>query len=101
MTLIKKLQVLADMDGESMGFCVIEQNLANLKILGYNLVRDGVRYDGHTTKDGSENVLKRLELVLSTRLMDKQFRGIIDFQKAAIGQTSIEKMEKIQKALVS
>lgn len=55
------------------------------------LQRDGVAYN-------SKYGVKTVELFLFTRLMDEQFRGMIDFENALIFETPTD---EIQKALVS
>lgn len=52
----------------------------------------------HYTKEFTENLLAGLESMLSTRLSDETFRGIINFERATITGTPISAVEK---ALVS
>lgn len=62
------------------------------------MTRNGVKYGRFTSRRFFENELKDTQDVLSTRLKDESFRGIIDFEKAVILETPTE---EIQNALVS
>lgn len=64
---------------------------------GYELSRNGRSYSRRILRSEIEGDLEYVGLVLSTRLMDEQFRGLIDFERAAV----IEKpADGIQRAFV-
>lgn len=82
--------------------CMIIGNSDNLKDWSYvySIIKDGevITHDGHIYRNIIGHQLMDSELVLSTRLTDETFRGIVNFQKATILETPIE---EIQTALVS
>lgn len=82
-----------------MGVCVIKDNSLHSKDLDYTVEHDGVEiHGGSIARPVMEYDLKRIELILPTRLMDEHARRIINFVKAAITETP---NEEIRKALVS
>lgn len=97
---MKLLRNIANFDNRPIGACMMKLNLRYLASLNYHFERDQKTYNRRITREEMENELKRNDLILSTRLLNVRFLGIIDFEKAAIAAADTP-IEEIQKVLVS
>lgn len=78
---------------------MLKDNSRFLNRLDYDLImRNRTTYGGGITREEIPNEMKTIELILSTRLPDESYHGIINFGKAAIIETPTD---EIQRALVS
>lgn len=98
MRIIETLKSTAAHGNQFISACMIEENLSHLNILDNDRDRVYKDYVGRIRGWPIKVELKRIELILSTRLPDERFRGSINFEKAAVMETPID---EIQKALVS
>lgn len=76
---------------------MIKENLNDLKDWKYSIMRGEVKYIRQISSESLESYLKDVDLILSTRLKDETYRGIINFEKAIFLKTPID---EIQKAMV-
>lgn len=93
------MRTIATVDKKPINACLIKESSTVITHWEYSWVRDGRMHYGRISRDKVfQDSMKRIELVLSSQLLDERFRGIINFQKAAVNETPID---AIQKALVS
>lgn len=93
------MHAFAESDKKPISACLIGENWSHLEVLFYHFKRGPITYSARIGRDQLGEKLKRVDLILSTRLTDEHFRGLINLEKAAILETPT--FDEIQRALVS
>lgn len=97
--IVYRLKTLVSIDKSKISACYIKKESEITNGLNCSLMPDASSICRYTSVEKVEENLKNVESILSVRLADEAFRGLINFVKATV----IDKtpLNEVQKSLVS